>query len=53
MLVMTESNATESNATQIGKAFFFLMMTMIIKGNVIAAHCEELLLIISHFLQRC
>lgn len=51
---MTESNATESNATQIGKAFFFfLMMTMIIKGNVIAAHCEELLLIISHFLQRC
>lgn len=34
---------------ELQKHFFLLMITVIIKGNVIAAHCEELLLTISHF----
>lgn len=45
-MIVLMDQSTGSNATQI---VLYLVITVIIRGNVIAARSEELLLIISHF----
>lgn len=49
--IIIDNKHASLDAPQITKNFF--LMTIINKGNIIAAHCEELMLIIHHYHQRC